>query len=200
MFSKIKKISLAVILIFAGFTSTMAQNATSWELDKAHSSVNFSINHFFSAVTGKFSTFSGKFNFDPKNPAGGQMEFTVNVNSVNTDDAKRDNHLQSGDFFDAKKFPIMFFKSTRIEKKSDTEFTVYGKLTIKDVTKEIALPFKIKGEMEHPMKKGTLILGLSTDVKINRTEFGVGTGSWAATMVVGDEVAIHIPLELNRTK
>jgi polyisoprenoid-binding protein YceI len=94
----------------------------------------------------------------------------------------------------------MFFKSTRIEKKSDNEFTVYGKLTIKDVTKEIALPFKIKGEMEHPMKKGTLILGLSTHVKINRTEYGVGTGSWAATMVVGDEVDISIPLELNRKK
>lgn len=200
MFSIIKRTVVAIAILFAGYTSATAQNVTSWKMDKPHSSVNFSINHFFSAVNGNFNSFNGKFEFDPENPAGGQMEFTVDVNSVNTNDGKRDKHLQSGDFFDAKKFPTMTFKSTSIEKKTDNEFTAHGKLTIRDVTREIALPFKITGQMEHPMKKGMIILGLSTDLKINRTDFGVGTGSWAATMVVGDEVDIHIPLELNRKK
>lgn len=77
---------------------------------------------------------------------------------------------------------------------------IHGKLTIKDVTKDVVLPMKITGEMEHPMMKGTIILGVVIDTTIDRTEYGVGTGDWAATMVVGDEVRIHIPMELNRMK
>ncbi|MFN4233273.1 MAG: YceI family protein [Bacteroidia bacterium] len=200
MVSKIKKIGFAVLLTVFGALTANAQEATKWKLDKSHTSVNFSINHFFSAVTGKFTSFDGDFYFDPNNLQGSKAEFTIAVKSVNTDDSKRDNHLQSADFFDAKKYPNMTFKSTKIESKSEKEYLVHGKLTIKDKTKDVVLPMKITGEMEHPMMKGTLILGLVIETTINRTEFGVGTGNWAATMVVGDEVKIHIPMELNRKK
>ncbi len=94
----------------------------------------------------------------------------------------------------------MTFISTRFEKKSDKDYMAYGKLTIRNVSKEIALPFKITGEMEHPMMKGTIILGLASSIKINRNDYGVGTGSWATTMVVGDNVDIDINMELNRMK
>ena len=94
----------------------------------------------------------------------------------------------------------MTFKSTKIEKKSEKEYLVYGKLTIKDKTKDIVMPLKVTGQMEHPMKKGILILGLVSNLKINRNDYGVGTGSWAATAVVGDEVDITINMELNRKK
>ncbi len=200
MISTIKKFGNAVIITVFGVFTAHAQSATSWKLDKAHTSVNFSINHFFSAVTGKFTSFDSNINFDPANLQGSKADFTIAVKSVNTDDSKRDNHLQSDDFFDAKAFPDMTFKSTKIEKKSENEYLVYGKLTIKDKTKDMVLPMKITGEMEHPMMKGTIILGVVIDTTINRTEFGVGTGSWAATMVVGDEVRINIPMELNRKK
>lgn len=200
MVSTIKKFGFAVLITVLGVFTANAQNATMWKLDKSHTSVNFSINHFFSAVTGKFKTFDGNFQFDPNNLKGSKAEFTVSIKSVDTDDKKRDEHLQSEDFFDAKSFPNMTFKSTKIEKKSDKEFLVYGKLTIKDKTKDVILPMKITGEMEHPMMKGTIILGVVIDTTINRTDFGVGTGSWATTMVVGDEVRIHIPMELNRMK
>lgn len=200
MFSTIKKIGFAVLLTVMGAFTVNAQNATMWKLDKSHTSVNFSVNHFFSAVTGKFSTFDGNYNFDPTNLNGSKADFTIAVKSVNTNDGKRDKHLQSADFFNAKAFPSMTFKSTKIEKKSEKEYLVYGKLTIKDKTKDIVLPFKITGEMEHPMMKGTIILGLTTNLKINRNDYGVGTGDWAATMVVGDEVDINIHMELNRMK
>lgn len=200
MVSTIKKFGFAVLITVLGVFTANAQNATMWKLDKSHTSVNFSINHFFSAVTGKFKTFDGNFQFDPNNLQSSKADFTISVKTVSTDDSKRDKHLQSGDFFDAKKYPNMTFKSTKIEKKSDKEFLVYGKLTIKDKTKDVILPMKITGEMEHPMMKGTIILGVVIDTTINRTDFGVGTGSWAATMVVGDEVRIHIPMELNRMK
>lgn len=196
----ILSISLSLFAIILGLTTSTAQSATQWKLDKSHTSVNFSINHFFSAVTGKFSNFDGAFNFDPNNVAESKADFTIAVKSVNTDDSKRDKHLQSGDFFNASEFPNISFKSTKIEKKNNKEFLVHGQLTIRDKTKDVVLPLKITGEMEHPMMKGTIILGLASNLKINRTEYGVGTGSWAATMVVGDEVDINIHMELNRKK
>lgn len=200
MISTIKKLGFIVLISVLGVFSVNAQNASQWKIDKSHTSVNFSINHFFSSVTGKFKTFDGNFLFDPANLKGSKADFTIAVKSVDTDDKKRDEHLQSADFFDAKAFPNMTFKSTKIEKKSETEFLVHGKLTIKDKSKDVILPFKITGEMEHPMMKGTIILGVVMDVTIDRTDYGVGTGDWATTMVVGDEVRIHIPMELNRMK
>lgn len=200
MYSTIKKISFAVILTALSVFTLNAQNATMWKVDKSHTSVNFSVNHFFSAVTGKFTSFDGNINFDPANLQGSSVNFTIPIKSVNTDDSKRDKHLQSADFFDAKAYPNMIFISTRFEKKSDKEYVAYGKLTIRNVSKEIALPFKITGEMEHPMMKGTIILGLASSIKINRNDYGVGTGSWATTMVVGDNVDININMELNRMK
>lgn len=200
MYSTIKKISFAVILTALSVFTVNAQNATMWKVDKAHTSVNFSVNHFFSAVTGKFTSFEGNINFDPANLQGSSVNFTIPVKSVNTDDSKRDKHLQSADFFDAKSYPNITFVLTRFEKKSDKDYVAYGKLTIRNVSKDIALPFKITGEMEHPMMKGTIILGLASTIKINRNDYGVGTGSWATTMVVGDNVDININMELNRMK
>lgn len=196
MTSVAKKISVAFFSVVILVMTTEAQKE--WKLDKSHTSVNFSINHFFSAVTGKFTKFDGTVNFDPANLQASKVSFTIPVSSVNTEDTKRDKHLQSGDFFDAKSYPSMSFISTAFEKKSDKEYTVYGKLTIRNTTKDIALPFKVTGEMQHPMMKGTTVLGISVQTKINRSEYGVGTGSWAATMVVGDEVDISIHMELNK--
>ncbi|WP_229664908.1 YceI family protein [Polaribacter pacificus] len=200
MVSTIKTMVLAVAITAMSTLTTNAQTATKWKIDKAHTSVNFSINHFFSAVTGKFSDFDGTIHFDPNNLNGSKADFSVSIKSVNTDDAKRDRHLKSKDFFDAKTYPKMAFKSSKIEKKSDKEYLIYGKLTIRNKTKDVVLPMKITGEMEHPMMKRTLILGVVIDTTIDRTEYGVGTGDWAATMVVGDKVKIHIPIELNRKK
>jgi len=200
MDSTIKNLALAVLLTAFITVSITAQNTTTWKVDKAHTSVNFSVNHFFSAVTGKFTNFNGQFNFDPNNLKYSKVAFTVEINSVNTNNAKRDKHLQSADFFNAKTFTNMTFKSSKIEMKSKNDYLLYGKLTIKDITKEVILPMKITGQMEHPMKKGTLIMGILIDTTINRTDFGVGTGNWATTMVVGNAVKIHIPMELNRKK
>lgn len=198
MVQSFKKLGLAVLLTVFGVFSVNAQNAMTWEIDKAHSSVNFSINHFFTSVPGKFTNFGGDINFDPNNLSESNVIFTVSVNSVNTGDAKRNEHLQSADFFDAKTYPNMTFKSTKFEKKSEKEYLVYGKLTIKDITKDVVLPMKITGEMEHPMMEGTILLGVLIDTTLDRTDYGVGTGNWATTLVVGDEVRIHIPMELTR--
>ena len=200
MVSTIKTMVFAVGIAALSTFSVNAQDATMWKIDMPHTSVNFSINHFFSSVQGKFTDFDGMIHFDPNNLKGSKANFSVSINSVNTDDAKRDKHLKSKDFFDANAYPKMSFNSTKFEKKSDKEYLIHGKLTIKDKTKDVILPMKITGKMEHPMMKGTIILGVVIDTTIDRTDYGVGTGDWAATMVVGDEVRIHIPMELNRMK
>jgi len=200
MISKIKTTIFVLAIATLSSLSANAQEATMWKIDKSHTSVNFSINHFFSAVTGKFTDFDGTIHFDPNNLKGSKALFSVAIHSVDTDNAKRDNHLKSKDFFDATSYPKMSFASTKFEKKSDKEYWIHGNLTIKNKTKKVTLPMKITGEVEHPMMKGTIILGVLIDTSIDRTDYGVGTGDWAATMVVGDEVKIHIPMELNRKK
>ena len=200
MVSTIKTMVFAVAITALSTLSVNAQDATMWKIDKPHTSVNFSINHFFSSVPGKFTDFDGMMHFDPNNLKGSKADFSVSINSVNTDDTKRDKHLKSKDFFDSETYPKMSFQSTKFEKKTDKEYLIHGILTIKNKAQNVILPMKITGEMEHPMMKGTIILGLVIDTTIDRTDYGVGTGDWAATMVVGDEVKIHIPMELNRMK
>jgi polyisoprenoid-binding protein YceI len=190
--------TLAILALFAS-VSAYAAAAFSWKIDKTHSGINFSVDHFFSAVTGNFTDYSGTISFDENNLEGSSVSFTIPVSSINTQDAKRDKHLQSSDFFDAKKFPAITFESEKFYKK-DGALKVLGNLTIRNVTKQVVFPIVIKGKMDHPMMKGTELLGISIATKIDRTMFEVGTGSWAATSVVGDEVLINVNMELNRKK
>ncbi len=172
-------------------------DAPSWKMDASHSSVSFSVNHFLVPVDGRFNNFESEVKLAEDNLLNSYAEFTIDVASVDTRDAKRDKHLQSGDFFDVKKFSKMHFKSTKFEKK-DGQLYVHGKLTIRDVTKDVSIPFKILGETRHPMKKNMIVSGIQLETTIKRNDFGVGSGSWAATMVVGDEVDIKVTLELTR--
>ncbi len=191
-------LSLTLGMFLGASTLAQGQEATKWKIDQAHTSVNFSINHFFSAVLGQFEEFDGKMLFDKDNLDASSFTFSIQVSSINTDSQKRDNHLQSKDFFNAKEWPEIKFVSSKITKVAGDNYMAHGKLTIRDVTKEVKIPFKITGEMQHPMMKGTYIKGLEFEYTLDRTEYGVGTGDWAATAVVGDEVKITIPMELNR--
>ena len=182
--------------LLLSFTTINAQ-APEWSIDENHTSISFEVNHFFTPVAGSFKKFDGKLNFDSDNLAGSNASFTVEVASVETDNEKRNNHLLTGDFFDAKKFPEMNFASTSFSKDGDN-IILNGKLTIRDITKEVSVPVKVLGIGEHPMKKGKLITAMRAEFAINRNDYGVGTGSWAATAVVGDEVNISVLLEAIR--
>lgn len=186
----------AIVAALFSFTILMAP-ATQWKVDKAHSAITFSVSHLFTPVEGRFQKFEDEFLFDPANLKESKASFTIDVASVNTQEQKRDQDLQSANFFDAEKFPAMKFTSTRFESKGGNNYVAYGKLTIKDVTKEIALPFKVLGTADHPMMKGTKVMSIQSELSLNRNDYGVGTGSWAATMVVGNEVNVKITLEAN---
>ena len=192
--------ALAVVGIISSFTAKHETKGDGWEVDKAHSSISFEINHFFTPVKGTFDDYTGTLNFDPENLEASKADFTINVSSVNTQNEKRDKHLQSGDFFNAKNWPEIKFVSEKFVKNSDNEYAIEGNLTIRDKTRKVTLPFKVLGIGDHMMKKGHKVAGLRAETSLNRNDFGVGTGSWAATAVVGDEVTIQITLEATTKK
>lgn len=193
-----KNLILLFFIVFTAITVTNAQSATQWDMDKAHTSVNFGINHFFSEVTGKFKDFDGTFNFDEKNLGGSKFTFTIKVNSVDTDNSKRDGHLQTADFFDAAQFPEIKFESSKITKKSKSEYNAEGKMTMRGITKKVIIPFKVIGEMNNPMRAGEKVMGISLTTSLNRADYGIGTGDFASDAVIGNEVRINIPIELHR--
>ena len=188
-------VQVALILTFFSFTSI--QDAPEWKIGKSHCKIGFSVNHFFTPVEGYFNDYEGSLKFDPENLAGSSANFNVKVASVNTDNEKRDNDLKSDSFFNVEKFPEMKFTSTGFSK-TDEGYVVKGNLTVKDVTKPVEVPFQVLGVGPNPWKKNSLIMGIKGSFKINRNDYGVGTGNWAATAVVGGEVTINVLLELNR--
>ena len=169
-------------------------------MDHAHSVIDFTVTHFFTPVNGTFDKFDLNLKFDPNDLDHSQIDVSISVSSVNTRNERRDNHLKSPDFFDAEKYPAMSFKSSKIVKAQDG-FIAKGVLQIKDVKKEIELPFKLLGIKELPEVMSQRMGGVKeigsfhASYKINRTDYKVGIGNWASTVVVGDEVDIEISIE-----
>lgn len=176
--------------------STAYSAARSWELDKAHSNVYFSIDHIFSKVNGHFNDFKTDINFDPADLAGSSFNFEIKTDSIDTNIGKRDKHLQSADFFDAGKFPLMKFTSTQISDAGNGMYNVAGKLSVKGKDYDLTLPLKLEGVKEHPAKKGTEVAGFNGTITFDRLAHEVGTGKFYEMGVVGKEVDVFVSIEL----
>jgi polyisoprenoid-binding protein YceI len=192
---------LSFVLIAAGnlnstTDTTDTVEAPAWAIDKAHSTVQFKVRHFFTPVPGSFDQFDGVIKFDPANLDGSSIDVNISVGSINTNNSDRDEHLRSADFFDTAGYPEMHFKSSSIRQEGENRYVAEGSLTIRDVTREIELPFEFLGAMEHPMRANTTVAGFRAEYQLMRTDFGVGSGSWAMTAVVGDEINIEILMEV----
>lgn len=168
-----------------------------WEIDAAHSEVNFSVRHMMiSNVRGQFQTFSGTIDFDETNPANTTVAVQIDVASLSTGDEKRDTHLKSADFFDAEHYPHLTFHSTRVAVKDQTHAVLYGDLTIRDSAHEIALDVEFNGLAKSPW--GTTNAGFSAKAQLKRKQWGLNwnvaleTGGW----LVGDDININIDLEI----
>ena len=204
-----KILQKTLIILFAFFFLAITQSfgtdgdsvlMDEWTIDKAHSNINFTITHFFTPVDGAFEEYTSDIQFDPNDLENSSIDVTIPVSGINTENQRRDNHLKSEDFFNASEWPNIQFKSNSIEQTGDNQFVAHGELTIRDVTREIELPFELLGVMDHPMQEGKKVAGITASTTLNRTDYGVGVGDWAATAVVGDEVDIQLNLELNASK
>jgi polyisoprenoid-binding protein YceI len=167
-----------------------------WEIDAAHSQVIFAVKHMMiSTVKGHFNVLSGSLHIDEQNPANSWVEAQVEVSSIDTRDANRDGHLRSPDFFDAEKYPVITFKSTKVEHVEGDEYKVTGDLTVRDVTKPVVLKAEYSGQVKDP--QGNARAGLTATGKIDRTEFGLTWNHVLETggVMVGTDVKIEIDLE-----
>jgi polyisoprenoid-binding protein YceI len=173
--------------------------APTWNIDHSHSAVNFQIRHFFTPVPGMFQAWGGTIQFDANNLEGSKIDISIDIESVNTKNDRRDAHLRNADFFDAEKYPTMTFVSNTIRSAGDNKFIATGDLTIKDVTQTIELPFEFLGAMEHPGRANTMVAGFKANYSLLRNDFGVGTGDYIQTAVIGNEVSIEVLLEVLNT-
>lgn len=185
-------------------TDTQNRNAArdeapAYTLDASHSHVGFSVRHMMiSNVRGEFTKLAGEVNYDPHRPEATRINVTVDVDSINTREEKRDAHLKSADFFDAANFPHITFhsKSTR---RTDDGLEVTGDLTIHGTTREVKLAVEdVTPEFADPF--GFRRLGASARTKVRRSDFGM---KWNAALeaggvLVGDEISIQIEVELTR--
>lgn len=149
--------------------------AGDYRMDVAHSTIGFSIRHNeLALVSGRFKDFSGTIKYDDKDVTKSSVEFNAKVTSIDTGVEARDRHLRTADFFEVEKFPDMTFKSTRIERKGKS-FVLHGDLTIKGVTKPVALPFTLTGAIKDG--RGNTRIGIAAQTKIDRRDFGITWGS-----------------------
>ncbi len=182
-----KPFTLVVALVSAFALSANA--ADTFKVDPVHSFVLFSVQHLGIANTyGRFNDLSGTVVFDKDNPSGSSVELTVQVESIDTHNSIRERSLKSPDYFDAKQFPTMTFKSTKVEGSGD-RLKVSGDLTIRGVTKPVTVDFKKGGEGKGVF--GEMRGGGETRFTIKRSDFGMNFQLGE----VGDEVTIILSLE-----
>ncbi|HST78520.1 MAG TPA: YceI family protein [Verrucomicrobiae bacterium] len=191
-----KMLTLLVgLFLFCG--SALA--ADQYKIDPVHSNVGFAVKHMVvNTVHGRFNDWSGNIVYDDKDLAKSSVNVTIKTASINTENSQRDTHLKSPDFLDVEKFPEITFQSKSVEKQTDG-FVAHGILTIRGVSKNVDLPFKING----PIKAGdSNLLGAEASLTINRQDYGVAWSKSLAPgeLVVANDVKIDINVEAMQVK
>ncbi|HYC23176.1 MAG TPA: YceI family protein [Candidatus Bathyarchaeia archaeon] len=195
--SALARASLGLALLAPSLTLAPRALAATWEIDPAHSSVQFSVRHMtISNVQGEFGKVTGSAEADEQDLTRSKVEATIDVSTINTRQAKRDEHLKSADFLDVAKYPTITFRSTRAEAAGAGKWKLHGDLTLHGVTRQVVLD--VDGptpEMKDP--SGRVRAGAHATATINRKDFGI---LWdkkldGGGLLVGDEIAVTIDVE-----
>ena len=181
-------------------SDSAAASPTVWQIDPVHSHVEFAVRHMMVAtVKGRFAEVEGTIVLDEANPERSSVKARVAVAGIDTKQPDRDAHLRSADFFDAENHPYLTFRSTRVAADGSGGFTAYGDLTIRGVTREVALQGEYLGSNKSPY--GFQVAGFSATAKINRRDYGLNWNAALETggVLVGDEVKISLEIEAAQT-
>jgi polyisoprenoid-binding protein YceI len=166
-----------------------------WNIDIAHSGINFSVRHMvFAKVRGRFDAWSGTIALDDQDPLHSKVDVSIDAASINTGNADRDNHLRSPDFLDTGKFPKLRFQSTRIDKVG-SGYRIHGALTIRDVTRELVLEAEDLGRGKDPW--GNERAAFSATTSIDRRDFGLKWNQLLETggVLVGEKIEIELEVQ-----
>jgi polyisoprenoid-binding protein YceI len=185
-------LSSALLLALA----PLARPAEEYKVDGVHSSVVFRIKHFnVGYVYGRFNDISGTVNWDADDPSKSSLDIEVKTDSVDTNNAKRDGHLRGPDFFSAKEFPTIRFKSTEVKLLKDKTYRVTGDLTLHGVTKPVTIELKHIGATKDPF--GGYRTGFETNFSVNRIDFGM-KGPKGVPNALGESVWLLVGFEATR--
>jgi polyisoprenoid-binding protein YceI len=185
------------IFLTAFFLVALTASANSWKFDKSHTTIGFDVSHMVIAtVDGKFKDFEGTVETEGDNWENAKVNFTAKVNSIDTDNNDRDNHLKSDDFFAAEKYPEITFVGKSMKKVDEKDYKLTGDLTIRGRTMEVTLDVKHNGTITDPW--GNVRAGFSITGEINRFDYGLKWDKALDTggLVVGETVEFDIQVEL----
>jgi polyisoprenoid-binding protein YceI len=166
-----------------------------YQIDRAHSEATFQVRHLLSKVRGRFSDFSGTIQFDEGAPERSSVDFTILAASIDTNEADRDKHLRSADFFDSETFPTLTFKSSSVTARGGGHFDAAGTLTIRGTSKDITIPVTYLGTARDPWGRDRA--AFEAEATLNRKDFGL---NWNAALetggfLVGDEVRVSLSVQ-----
>lgn len=170
---------------------------TQWAIDPSHSEIHFKVKHMMvSTVTGAFQEFEGGLETESEDFENAQIKFSAKVESINTNNQQRDQHLKSNDFFNAETFPELSFQSKSFRKSQGGQYRIIGDLKIRDQTQEVSLEVEYHGTVVDPY--GQTKAGFEITGRINRKDFGL---TWSAVteagnIVVSDEVRLIMNVQL----
>jgi len=182
----------AGLLLSLGFSGLALADQEAYRIDDGHSFANWTIRHVASKTSGTFSDVKGKILIDRDNLANSSVEAKINVLSVNSSHAKRDEHIKKDEYLDAAKFSEMTFVSSKVEAKNNSEGVITGTLTLHGVAKQMTFPFKVLGFGTDPW--GGYRMGLEAHTSLKASDFGFG---WATkpNAPVGDDIEITLLIE-----
>lgn len=167
-----------------------------WVIDPTHSEIGFKVKHMmFTNVSGRFETYEAKITTEDNDFTKSSIEFSANIDSINTNNSDRDNHLKSADFFDAEKNPKLTFVSSSLVK-SGNDYELIGELSLHGITKTVKLETELSGLLKDPW--GNTKVGLNISGKINRKDWGLNWNSAIETggVLVSEEVKLNIEIQL----
>ena len=179
-------------------TSPSADAASKWSIDKAHSNVKFSATHLVvSEVDGSFKIFDGGMENTKPDFSDAKINFTVDVNSVNTDNDMRDKDLKSDNFFNAEKYPAMKFQSTSFTPEGGNKYKLAGNLTIRDITKPVVFDVVYGGTA---VMMGKTKIGFRAKTTINRFDYNLkwNKATEAGGLVVSKDIDLAVNVEMNK--
>jgi polyisoprenoid-binding protein YceI len=177
-----------VSIFAAALMLSAATYAQTWNVDKAHAKLGFTITHMMvNDVDGMFKSFDATITSTKPDFSDAVFSMTAQTNSIYTDNEKRDAHLKSADFFDAEKNPTVTFTSKSMKKAGANKYKMAGDLTMHGVTKPVVLDLSFRGPAEHPMTKKPFA-GFKVTGKVKRSDFNIGSTFPGA--MLGDEVEI----------
>ncbi len=175
----------------------MNATTTKWAVDPTHSEVHFKVKHLvISTVTGSFKSFNGEVNLENNNLESAKINFSIDPKSIDTNQEQRDEHLRSGDFFDAANHPAIDFKSSSLKQVKGDQYKLTGDLTIRGVTKQVTVDVEHGGTAKDGY--GNTKMGFEVTGIVNRKEFGLTYNALteAGGLTIGEDIKLSANIQL----